>query len=111
MKNVLDDEKIIGALRTEIQQASYRPTATARKPEEYEWELEQLQVESAAKADYVRDFEVVEYQPRTEKKPKRVPRMWWGWTLLLWKEIRALPPFGRLLLLLMAVVLLLWMVL
>ena len=111
MKNVLDDEKIIGALRAEIQQASYIPTATARKPEEYEWELEQLRIESAAKADSISDIEVVEYQPRKERKPKRVPRMWWGWTLLLWKEIRALPLFGRLLLLLMAVVLLLWMVL
>ena len=111
MRNVLDDDKIIGALRAEIRQASYIPTATARKPEEYEWELEQLRIESAAKADYVSDIEVVEYQPRKERKPKRVPRLWWGWTLLLWKEIRALPPFGRLLLLLMAVVLLLWMVL
>ena len=65
MRNVLDDDKIIGALRAEIRQASYIPTATARKPEEYEWELEQLRIESAAKADSISDISRAKKESRS----------------------------------------------
>lgn len=79
------DSEILGDLPERIRQK--KPVRHVKTPQEYEKELENLISQHSVESHDSTFITVSEYV-LTPKKPKRVPRMWWGWTILLYRRAK-----------------------
>lgn len=88
-ENIIEsDSEILGSLPQDIKEATI--IHTPMQPDEYESLVEELKNMKFNEVQPESSAAVVEYVIIKKPARKRVPRLWWGWTIKIYKLLHGM---------------------